>query len=550
MSETSTRDCDVLIIGGGPVGLTAALCLSKFGITSIVVERDAETSRAPKARAVNTRSMEIFRELGIEKALLREALPLESWRFLFCDEISGPEWARVEDPVDVSASASPTYRRTIMQSHVEAVLAAAVEASDSAEVLFATELRSLVQEKTSVVAHVYDANAHEERELRGRFMIGADGTQSVVRPMLGVGLPGESGLAFMATIHHRTQLDRWLADRPATLIMTTGAGAAPRITGVAKGMEEWVTMLPIGDTPGTRLEDLNHERCKEIVCEVVGADDIESEILHVGSFTINFQLATEFRRDRVFLAGDAAHRIPPAGGFGMNIGVQSAHNLAWKLAAVVHGEASEELLDTYDLERREVAQEVGDWSRLNGPRMGAILMARLEGDALALKTAAEEMEKYVCNIGMDLGVCYSEGALVSDGEPHPPLEPSVYRPSARAGARAPHCWLERDGESISTLDLFGRGFVLLGNAGAKDRESFDVIARESAKRLGVHLESWGVGADGDFEDPDSSFAKVYDIPKTGAVLVRPDGFVGWRTPEASPLTTESLTRALRQILYR
>lgn len=142
-------DCDVLIIGGGPVGLTAALCLSKLGITSIVVERDAETTHVPKARAVNTRSMEIFRELGIEETLLREALPLESWRFIFCDEISGTEWARVEDPVDVSMRASPTYRRTIMQSHVEAVLAAAVEGSGAAQVLYATELRSLEQDKTA-----------------------------------------------------------------------------------------------------------------------------------------------------------------------------------------------------------------------------------------------------------------------------------------------------------------------------------------------------------------------------------------------------------------
>jgi putative polyketide hydroxylase len=549
-SAESADACEVLIVGGGPVGLVGALCLSQLGVSSIVIERDPTTATAPKARAVNTRSMEIFRELGLEEAICSEAHPLDSWRFLFCDEIAGREWARVEDPVDASASISPTWRRTVMQSHVEAVLAEAVRASEHASTRFSTTLTSLTQDADGVTASIRDEETGQTSTLRGRYLIGADGTQSSVRQMLGIGLPGEVGLAWMGTIHHRTDLSPWLADRPCTLALTARPGGRMTSTGVAKGLEEWVTMVGLSDEPGGRLEDLDEARCVEIVRSAVGVPDIDVEVLHVGSFTMNFQLADRFRDGRVFLAGDAAHRIPPAGGFGMNLGVQGVHNLAWKLAAVLRGAAGDELLDTYDVERRAAAERVGGWSMQNGPRIGALLSARMNDDAEQLASAAAEMEKYVRNIGMDLGTVYSSdapGAVVASRVSE---DPSRYDPSSAPGGRAPHVWLEGEGGALSTLDLFGTGFVLLtDDDGVAWSQACEEIRGEVEKDLGVALHAHRVGRTAALRDRDGDFGRVYDLPRGGAVLVRPDGHVAWRSaPEdepTAPLALGALRSALR-----
>lgn len=538
-------DAEVLIVGGGPVGLTAALSLAKLGITSWVLEADATTTQAPKARAVNTRTMEIFRMLGVEPAMLREALPLDSWRFLYMNSISGDEWGRVEDIVDRSHTASPTYRRTIMQSHVEAMLADAVSASSLATLRYGVRLTKIEQDASSVTATLYDENTQSTRQLRGRFLIGADGTQSTTRPLMNIELPGESGLGFMGTVHHRTDLGQWLKDRPSTLIMTTQPGAALRVTGVAKGTTEWVTMFPLGEEPGTRLEDFDEDRCKSLVRDVVGVPDIDVEILYIGSFTVNFQLAAQFRKGRVFLAGDAAHRIPPAGGFGMNIGVQGAHNLAWKLAWVLRGHAGDALLDTYDVERRKVAAEVGEWSKMNGPRMGAILMARMSDDTEGVVAATKEMEKYVRNIGMDLGVRYEEGAIVGDGGAPEAIDPSVYTPSSRPGSRAPHVEIERDGKSDSFHSLLGDDFVLLAHA---DNHAAQVAVESCRTTLGTSPTIARVGRD--IVDVAGSLARQYELGANDCVLIRPDGYVAWRTRgEDTPLPT-ALIQAMRQVLCR
>lgn len=530
--ETSGTDddCEVLIVGGGPVGLAGALCLSQLGVRSIVIERDPTTATAPKARAVNTRSMEIFRQLGLEEEICREAHPLESWRFLFCDELAGREWARVEDPVDVSASISPTWRRTVMQSHVEAVLADAVRASEHASVRFSSTLTSLAQDADGVTASVRDSETGETLTLRGRYLIGADGTQSSVRQMLGIGLPGEVGLAWMGTIHHRTDLSPWLADRPCTLALTARPGERMTSTGVAKGLEEWVTMVGLSDEPGGRIEDLDEERCVEIVRSAVGVPDLDVEVLHVGSFTMNFQLAETFRDQRIFLAGDAAHRIPPAGGFGMNLGVQGVHNLAWKLAAALRGTRGDALLDTYDVERRAAAERVGGWSLQNGPRIGALLSARMNDDTEQMASAASEMEKYVRNLGMDLGMVYPNAASSSAAASEVPEDPSRYDPSTTPGGRAPHAWLERAGETLSTLDLFGTGFVLLTDAaGQAWIGACEQIASEVDRELGVTLRAYGIGDATALGDRDGNFRRVYALPRGGALLVRPDGHVAWRS---------------------
>jgi 2-polyprenyl-6-methoxyphenol hydroxylase-like FAD-dependent oxidoreductase len=543
------NDCEVLIIGGGPVGLTGALCLSQLGVTSHVIERDPSTTTAPKARAVNTRSMEVFRQLGLEEAICREALPLESWRFLFCDEIAGREWARVEDPVDVSAHVSPTWRRTVMQSHVEAVLAEAVLASPHARISFGSTLTALVQDDDGVTATVRDEETGQTRELRARYLIGADGTQSSVRPMLGIELPGETGLARSSTIHHRTDLSPWLADRPCTLAMTAKPGGPMASTGVAKGLEEWVTMVTLSDEPGQRFEDLDEARCIEIVRSVVGVPDLDVEILHVGSFTINFQLAASFRKGRVFLAGDAAHRIPPTGGFGMNLGVQGVHNLCWKLAASLHGASGDALLDSYDVERRASAERVGGWSQQNIPRIVALLSARVNDDADQIQAASTEMEKYVRNIGMDLGTIYASDALIADGLSQESDDPSRYLPSSAPGGRAPHCWLEGEKGSLSTLDLFGAGFVLLADeAGKAWVEVGEKLASDLEAELGIGLQAYRVGADAELRDPDGGFRSAYALPRGGAVLVRPDGHVAWRSANGDAPAKALLESTLRSIL--
>jgi hypothetical protein len=288
----------------------------------------------------------------------------------------------------------------------------------------------------------------------------------------------------------------------------------------------------------------------------VGDRRAAPEILSIGTWTLNATVASELVRGRAILVGDAAHQLPPTGGFGVNTGIQDAHNVAWKLALVRSGAAGRGLLDTYGVERRAVAKTNVQRS-LENSMMVARINAAARGDADAALTPDEAVaasRRYGNFLGMELGFRYDSAAVVPDGTAPEKVADEVidYAPSARPGSRAPHVRLDRVGGPepgpSSTLDLFGLGFtVLAGRAGREWRAA----AVDTAGRFGVPLEAYAIGADGGFVDRDGDFARVYGVEDDGAVLVRPDGHVAFRASSSRDVAPrEALARVLGAVLDR
>jgi hypothetical protein len=251
-------------------------------------------------------------------------------------------------------------------------------------------------------------------------------------------------------------------------------------------------------------------------------------------------VAEQFRVGRIFLAGDAAHEMPPTGGFGLNTGVQDVHNLAWKLAAVLQGQADPSLLDTYHPERQPLGRIITETSLANSLSMGRT--ARQE-------TARLPRPEFLNEQGLIFGASYDSAAVVPDGTPLPHVEDPVtqYAPTARPGSRAPHVWLERGGERISTSDLFGPRFVVLtGPEGAPWREAARRVASPARPPLIAHT----IGGDGDIGDPDGTWLGAYGLDRDGAVLVRPDGHVAWRSRTGAGDPERLLGAAMDAVLGR
>lgn len=302
----------------------------------------------------------------------------------------------------------------------------------------------------------------------------------------------------------------------------------------------WVFGTGYAPEHGESLSDYTEEQCIELIRTAVGLPELEVTIrpqipgtdLKVLGFPIGAQIARRYQVGRVFLAGDAAHIVPPTGGLGANTGIQDAHNLAWKLAAVLRGQAGRVLLDTYHVERHPVGLFT----------MGQSL-ARWQS---RMRTGTDvESDPLVDYMTMTFGYQYRSPAVLGASGNTGPLLPRHL--TGQPGARAPHVWLERDAERISTIDLFGRNFVLLTSA---DGDSWVDAARHAADRLGLDLDIHRIGDGRDLADVDDLWADAYGITSSGAVLVRPDGFVGWRAEAVSEQAEPALEQVLSRLLCR
>jgi putative polyketide hydroxylase len=551
------RETPVLIVGGGPAGLAASICLSDLGVASLLVEQHATTTGHPKATVVNTRTFELFRHWRIEEEVRAGGLPLEKSRYiLWATTLTGYELGRLdlgasrsrEDAGDDGAALrrlgklSPTMTSICPQDVYEPILRRRAEAATIAEVRFDCELASFRDGPDGVDALVRDAASGREERVRARWLLACDGAASPIRERLGIAMLGPDNIGSLLNIYFHADLTPYVRGRESALYWIVNADV-PGVFIALDNERRWLLNTPFRLDPGDSVAKFDAEYCRAKVVRAVGDPTLRVDVRSIDPWTMRSQVAERYRAGHVFLAGDAAHRFPPTGGFGMNTGVQDAHNLAWKIAGVLGGWADPALLDTYESERRPVAQFNADQSLKNARQMPAptasggesplsiIERDTPEGAAMREMVAAGigRTREHFSATGQAKGFAYQSAAIVADGTSAGEARSSVeeYVPTARPGSGAPHCWLLQGDRRLSLLDLFGAGFVLLaGPRGEPWRAAAGALTTPLAARLKTYI----VGRDLSVEDGDGrDWCELYGIEQDGAVLVRPDGHVAWRS---------------------
>jgi 2-polyprenyl-6-methoxyphenol hydroxylase-like FAD-dependent oxidoreductase len=528
----------VLIVGGGPVGLSTSLLCSHHGVRSLLVEQHPGTSIYPKARIFNARTMEIFRQIGIEPAVRATEIP-HARNGVVARSLAGEEIARWPAEVAIAASVrdwSPTWGCTSTQEVFEPVLLAQAKRREPAQLCFNTELLGFAQRADHVVARLLDRPSGQEWEVRARYLVGADGAHSRVREALGIRMLGQPVLANRINILFRADLARWVGDRAISFCFIINPQITPQAPGllIYNGRDRWRFQVYYYPDRGERPEDYTAERCLNLVRAAVGVSDLDPELDAIVAWSDAALVAERFGHHRAFLVGDAEHQMTPAGGFGMNVGIQDAHNLVWKVAAVLEGWAAPTLLASYEVERAPIVREITEQQARYLPAPRATSQGAPAGPS------PDQFGQH----GRVFGATYASPVIVPDGTAPVQVANPVtdYVPSARPGSRAPHVWLDRAGDRVSTLDLFDGSFVLL--AGPRGSAWCEAVGRV-ASELNVPLKASAVGLSGDLTDPEGVWAREYGIEPEGAVLVRPDGYVAWR----SAAGLEAPEAVLRRVLW-
>ncbi|MBD0674549.1 FAD-dependent monooxygenase [Streptomyces sp. CBMA156] len=500
----------VLIVGGGPVGLTLSVLLSGHGVPHLLVEAHPGTSRHPKARGVSARSMEVFRRCGLAEEVRAAGLPASQVFFYRGRDLVDPDFVRTgvaaappegAEPEGTApeegAAHTPTPGLICSQDALEDVLLREARRLAPDGVRFATRLLSFTRRDGHVHAELEDRATGGRHTVRADWLVGCDGASSTVRETAGIAMAGPTGLGHFLSIRFEAPLGEVVADRASASYFLTAPGRGGFLA--VDNDRNWIYQYPCDpQSPDTEAALTNHQVLARLVREAAGLPELAVTVLDTMTWRMDARLAEAYRRDRVLLAGDAAHVVPPTGGHGMNTGIGDADNLAWKLAAVTAGTAGEALLDTYGAERRPVARQVIDISLANSRARSGY---RIDDELLL--TAAYR----------------STAVLTEPGAPErPPLDPGHEHPDSAPGTRLPHLRLDGPPGTASTLDLVGPGFTLLTATGEPGWQRQADTAAAAGLPVTVH------------PLPAPAWAEVSGLPVGGAVLVRPDGHIAWRSP--------------------
>lgn len=512
----NTETAPVLIVGGGLVGLSTSLFLSQHGISSLLVERHVGTAIHPRARGINFRTMELLRELGLAERVRAAGSELTNNRgMLIVESLAGIEYKRIameEVPTASLDAISPENWCMCAQDQSEPVLLAAAR-QRGGDLRFNTELVSFEQDDTGVTAIVAERTSGAQHTIRADYMVAADGPASSIRNTLGITRSGRGTLRHNISIYFSADLSDLVRGREFVLCQVQNREVQGMFIAV-NNTDLWLFSITYEPERGEKPEDFSAERCIDLIRKAVGLPQIAIEIKSILPWEAAVRVADSFQQGRVFLAGDAAHQMPPTGAFGANSGIQDAHNLAWKLAAVLKGQAAPALLASYDAERRPV-------TRFTTEQAGLRTATTAFGDGTANEPDLAD------NLVIITGYQYSSQAAIAEDEAPLPLDHLAL--DGHPGRRAPHLWLEQQGKRISTLDLFGTHFVLLAG---EDGRGWRAAAQTIAARRNIDLDAYYVGSVGDIIDLDGRWCNAYGVTSSGAVLVRPDGFVGWRVSSA------------------
>ncbi|MEV7713255.1 FAD-dependent monooxygenase [Streptomyces sp. NPDC088270] len=513
----------VLIVGGGPVGLTLSNLLSRYGVDHLLVEARPGTSRHPKARGVSARSMEIFRRCGLEDAVRGAALPASQVFFYRGRDLVDPDFVRSGVAHDTSdgGGSTPSPGVICSQDVLEPVLLGRARELAADRIRFGTRLLSCTQDEEGVRAVLEERADSERHTVRAEWLVGCDGAASTVRAGAGIGMDGPTGLGHFLSVRFEAPLGEVVADRASASYFLTPPGRGGFMA--VDNDRHWIYQYPFDpDHPRGDEDFTDRKHLEDLVRAAAGVPGLGVTVRDTMIWRMDAQLASGYRGGRVLLAGDAAHVVPPTGGHGMNTGIGDADNLAWKLAAVTAGRATATLLDSYQAERRPVARQVIDLSTDNA-RAGAGY--RIDDELLLTAT-------------------YRSTAVVPDPDTpaRPPLDLSGYHPSGAPGDRVPHTRLAGPPGISSTLDLVGPGFTLITASDAPVWQRQADAAGAAGMPVTVHRLDDGRLR----EEHPGSFHRLCAMPVGGAVLVRPDGHIAWRTP--SPAVGPDLLQVLRRIL--
>jgi len=545
----------VIVIGAGPVGLGAALELARCGLRSILIERNERTSWHPKTRNFNTRTMEIARGWG--RAIYDELRELDlppNWKspIRFMESVVGKETGHVVSHGFAGAGPdlSPVSSVLSSQDMLEPVMLREIKRTGMVDLRFGHELVEIVRghedDAATVEIKVRNKATGEVYGLTAPALVAADGASSFVRDFLKVEMDGPKKVAHFINCYYRAGIETYVGERTGILLFVANAKA----NGVFQPLDSrgrWLSQIQVPEDQWS-TDIFNAERCAQWVRDGVGVPDLPVEVLAIGKWQMNAVVGRRLIAGRILLVGDAAHMFPPTGGLGCNTGIQGMHNAMWKLALFLKGKAGRKLLETYESERRPVARWVADQSYHNRQqvnKLGAI--ARGEASDMSSKDVLQATRRYGNHIGLELGTIYASDAVIADGSNTPVVDDPYtdYVPSGHPGARAPHVWIDRQGERISTLDLVGPEFSLIAGSKAQAWKQIAVAAGQSA---GLALQCHLIGDE--LVDVEGTFKQRYGLGDTGAVLVRPDGYIAWRQVEMSRSAGDDLARALALLLGR
>jgi putative polyketide hydroxylase len=531
-----TEQTSVLIVGGGPVGLSMAMLLERFGIDCIVAERSGATTVHPKARGCLVRTMEIFRQWGVEEPIRERGLKSDSDMFAVMHTVAGHEYGRTRP--EPNREQTPAWKSIVAQDAVEEELFNRLRHARHARLRFGTEVVAFEETNSGMSVRTRSTDTGEESQCHATYLIAADGAGSNTRRAAGVEMVGPPTLAVMSNDYWKGDLSGLAVARDAAgFVLIPEQPGEPRVTILnTNGRDRWLTVTKIGNTRDERERPWTDQEFIEMTRRHVGIADLDVSPINNSIWRVSNQVADTFRKGRIFIAGDAAHRFPPSGGFGMNTGIQDAHNLAWKLALVLKGHASDRLLDTYTSERRPVARSNANFSYGNHLRFDALEEAVRANNQDAIQFWMDDMDNHIHSIGQSLGVTYDDGAVIPDATIAPAPNARYYTPSDRPGARFPHLWLD-PARKTSTLDWFDQDFVVVtGPQGCEWLEAGREVSGKTGIPLGLKKLPCADARDG------------IQIGQRGMALVRPDGHVAWRMPWVPADPARALAGALTTLL--
>ena len=578
---------EVLIIGTGPAGLSTAALLSTYGIENVVINRYHWLANTPRAHITNQRTMEVLRDLGqeVEAEVYLNAMDQSIMgENVFCESLAGEEIGRMKSwgthPLSKAEHllSSPSFMNDLPQTFMEPILFKTA-CKRGTRARMSTEYKSHVQDAEGVTTTCVDRMTGQELTIRSKYLVGADGGNSLVAENENLPMEGKMGVGGSMNIYFRADLSKYVAHRPSVLywVMQPGADVGGIGMGLVRCIRPWNEWLIVwGYDINEPAPDVDEKMATDVARQLVGDPELEIDLISANIWTVNDSYATQMSKGRVFIMGDAAHRHPPSNGLGSNTSVQDAFNLAWKLAAVLKGQAGERLLDSYSEERAPIAKQIVTRANQSIGEFGPIFEAlgmtggtdvekiKANMDARCDSTPEAEAQRDALNAaiafkkyefdahGVEMNQRYVSDATVTDGqiEPDFALDADLhYQPTTWPGARIPHAWLfDADGGKHSTLDLAGGGkFIVFTGLGGKP---WAEAATEVAREMGIDLDAHVIGPRQTYIDHSGDWARAREISDSGCIVTRPDQHVCWRIDTMADDPKAELTRVMTAILAR